>query len=71
MREERGEIGTAQESLNTKICEMRKEAVSEGIIWDATTFLGPYSQSTVPTACAEGHAVGTNTQTADTIFVTS
>jgi len=45
--------------------------VGEGIITDATTFLCPYSQSTIPTACTESHTVRADTQAADTVFVTS
>jgi len=45
--------------------------MSGGIIRDATTRLGPYSQSTIPTACAEGHTIRANTQATDTVFMAS
>jgi len=49
----------------------RKGAVSEGIIRDPTTCLGPYPQSTIPTARTEGHTIGADTQAADAVFVAS
>jgi len=45
--------------------------VSEGIIRDATTCLGPHSQSAIPTACAEGHTIRANAQAADTVLMAS
>ena len=33
--------------------------------------ISTYSQSTIPTACAESHTIRADTQAADTVFVTS
>ena len=33
--------------------------------------ISTYSQSTIPTACAESHTIRADAQTADSVFVTS